>query len=54
MLTYDEFEQMVREELSLLPHLTTLILSEAAAQGAPEQPELYDGYTLIVRGGDGQ
>ena len=42
------------EELSLLPHLTTLILSEAAAQGAPEQPELYDGYTLIVTGGDGR
>ena len=40
--------------LALLPHLATLILSEAAAQGAPEQPELYDGYTLIVRGGDGQ
>ena len=42
------------EELSLLPRLTTLILSEAAAQGAPEQPELYDGYTLIVTGGDGR
>ena len=42
------------EELARLPRLTTLILSEAAAQGAPEQPELYDGYTLIVRGGDGQ
>ena len=42
------------EELALLPHLATLILSEAAAQGAPEQPELYNGYTLIVRGGDGQ
>lgn len=42
------------DELALLPRLTTLILSEAAAQGAPEQPELYDGYTLIVRGGDGR
>ena len=42
------------DELALLPRLTTLILSEAAAQGAPEQPELYDGYTLIVTGGDGR
>ena len=42
------------EELALLPRLATLILSEAAAQGAPEQPELYDGYTLIVRGGEGK
>ena len=40
------------KELALLPRLTTLILSEAAAQGAPEQPELYDSYTLIVAGGD--
>ena len=40
------------EDLSLLPDLSTLILSEAAAQGAPQLPELYDRYTLIVAGGE--
>ena len=40
------------EDLVLLPDLSTLILSEAAAQGAPQLPELYDKYTLIVAGGE--
>ena len=40
------------EDLSLLPDLSTLILSEAAAQEAPQLPELYDKYTLIVAGGE--
>ena len=39
-------------DLSLLPNLTTLILSEEAAQAAPGMPELYETYTLIVAGGD--
>ena len=41
-------------ELSLLPRLATLRLSQEAAQAAPEHPALYDSYTLIVTGGDGQ
>ncbi len=41
-------------ELSLLPRLTTLRLSQEAAQAAPEQPALYDSYRLIVTGGDGK
>ena len=40
------------EELALLPSLTALILSQEAAQAAPEHPSLYDSYTLIVAGGD--
>ena len=40
------------EELSVLPDLTALILSQEAAKGAPELPELYERYTLIVTGGD--
>ncbi len=42
------------DELSLFPNLTTLILSEGAAQAAPEQPALYERYTLIVTGGEAQ
>lgn len=41
-------------ELALLPDLSTLILSQEAAKAAPETPELYERYTLIVAGGDGQ
>ncbi len=40
------------EELSLFPNLTTLLLSQEAAKTVPQQPELYDQYTLIVAGGD--
>ena len=40
------------EDLALLPNLTTLILSEEAAKAAPDIPELYETYTLIVTGGD--
>ncbi len=42
------------EELAVLPNLTTLLLTEDAAQAAPELPKLYEKYTLIVAGGDGQ
>ena len=42
------------EELALFPHLTTLVLSQEAAQAAPQQPELYERYTLIVAGGEGR
>ena len=42
------------EELSVLPRLATLILSQEAAKGAPELPELYERYTLTVAGGDAQ
>ena len=42
------------EDLLLFPHLTTLILSQGAAQEAPQQPGLYDAYTLIVAGGEAQ
>ena len=40
------------QSLSLLPNLTTLRLSSAAAQAAPEHSELYERYTLIVAGGE--
>ena len=40
------------EDLTVFPNLTTLILSEEAAQAAPELPALYEAYTLIVAGGD--
>ena len=40
------------EELSVFPALTTLILSQEAAQAAPELPVLYDRYTLILAGGE--
>ena len=40
------------EELSLFPALTTLILSQEAAQAAPKLPALYDRYTLILAGGE--
>ncbi len=42
------------EDLALFPNLTTLILSEEAAQGAPDLPELYERYTLVVAGGEAQ
>jgi len=42
------------EDLSVFPNLTTLILSQEAAQAAPQQPELYERYTLILAGGEGQ
>lgn len=38
-------------DLAQLPRLTTLILSEEAAQAAPQTPALYERYTLIVAGG---
>lgn len=41
-------------DLALLPDLTTLILTEEAAKGAPELPELYETYTLILAGGEAQ
>ena len=41
------------DDLALLPNLTTVRLSQAAAQAAPEHPELYERYTLIVAGGEG-
>ena len=40
------------EDLTLLPNLSTLILSQEAAQAAPQLPELYAKYTLILAGGD--
>ena len=40
------------EDLALLPNLSTLILSQEAAQGAPQQPGLYEKYTLILAGGE--
>ena len=40
------------EDLALLPNLSTLILSQEAAQQAPRLPELYEQYTLILAGGD--
>ena len=43
-------ESMV--DLALLPNLSTLILSQEAAQGAPQQPGLYEKYTLILAGGE--
>lgn len=42
------------EELSVLPKLSTLVLSQEAAQDAPELPALYESYTLTIAGGDGQ
>ena len=42
------------EDLSVLPNLTTLILSEEAAQAAPGLPKLYEAYTLVVTGGESQ
>lgn len=42
------------DDLALLPHLSTLILSQEAAQAAPGQPDLYDSYALILAGGEGQ
>ena len=42
------------EDLAIFPNLTTLILSEEAAQGAPDLPELYERYTLVVAGGEAQ
>ena len=42
------------DDLDLLPNLSTLILTEEAAKTAPELPDLYDRYTLILTGGDAQ
>lgn len=42
------------EDLSIFPNLSTLILSQEAAKAAPELPDLYERYTLIVAGGEGQ
>ena len=42
------------DDLAVFPNLTTLILTEAAAQAAPELPALYERYTLIVAGGEGR
>lgn len=42
------------EDLSVFPNLSTLILSQEAAKAAPELPDLYERYTLIVAGGEGQ
>ena len=42
------------DDLDLLPNLSTLILTEEAAKTAPELPDLYERYTLILTGGDAQ
>ncbi len=49
-LRLDQLPESV-EDLAVFPNLKTLILSQEAAQNAPQLPELYDSYTLIV-GGD--
>ena len=41
-------------DLALFPNLATLILSEEAAKDAPQMPDLYESYTLIVTGGEAQ